>query len=95
VVKKNKRKKKPTVRGIIIPTKWDETGTVTGVTIQAFDESAYLVEQTKKGNELLNFIRKQVEISGKIRKRLDGNTLINVQHFNIIDDQIQNHSVPI
>ena len=85
----------PRIQGIVIPAKWDEKGTVTEVTIQTFDERAYLVERTKKGNELLNFIRKQVEVSGKIRKRLDGNTLINVQRFNLIDDQIQNHSIHI
>jgi hypothetical protein len=92
LAKRNSRK--PSIQGIVIPSRWDDQGTVTEVTIQTFDEKAYVVERNKKGNELLNFIRKQVEISGKIRERLDGNTLISVQHFNVIDDHIQDHATP-
>jgi len=89
--KRQNKPKTPYIEGIIIPAKWDDKGTVTGVTIQTFDEKVYLVEHTKTGDELLGFIRKKVKVSGKIRERLDGNTLINVHRFEIIDKELTNH----
>ena len=88
--KSKKKSIKPQIKGIIIPAKWDEKGSVTGVTIHTFDEKVYFVEHTRTGDELLGFIRKKVEVNGKIRERLDGSTIINVKQFNIIDEDNTN-----
>ena len=76
--------------GIIIPAKWDDKGDITGVTIQTNDERVYLVEHNRTGDELLNFIRKKVEVRGRVRERLDGNTLISVQSYEIIAEEVIN-----
>ena len=86
-----KRTGKSVIAGIIIPAKWDNTGNVTGVTIQTNDEKVYLVEQTKMGEELLGLIRQKVEATGKIRERLDGNTIISVQDYKTIDEPLKNY----
>lgn len=86
-----KRAGKSMIAGIIIPAKWDDNGKVTGVTIQTNDEKVYLVEQTKTGEELLRLIRQKVEVTGKIRERLDGSTLIRVHEYKTIDEQFGNY----
>jgi hypothetical protein len=86
-----KRTGKSVIAGIIIPAKWDDTGKVTGVTIQTNDETVYLVERTKTGEELLGLIRQKVEATGKIRERLDGSTLINVHEYKTMDEQFGNY----
>jgi len=81
---------KACIRGIVIPSKWDEKGTVTEVTIQAFDEKVYVVEHTGLGDELLGFIRRRVEVSGKFKPRLDGKTLVQVQSFCSLNEKSEN-----
>jgi hypothetical protein len=85
-----KRAGKSVIAGIIIPAKWDDNGKVTCVTIQTNDEKVYLVEQTKTGEELLRLIRQKVEVTGKIRERLDGSTLISVYTYKKIEEQFEN-----
>lgn len=88
--KLNKKVDKPIIEGIIIPAKWDNDGKVIGVTIQTNDENVYLVEHTRSGQELLNLIHEKVEAKGKIKERIDGNTLISVQSYRKVKEEIEN-----
>ena len=91
---KEKRKTgKPVITGLILPAKWDDNGKVIGVTIQSNDEKVYLVEHTKAGEELLDLIHKKVEATGKIRERLDGRILINVQRYKVVNEQYGSEAV--
>ena len=69
------------ISGIVIPDQWDATGKVITVTIHANDEKVFLVEHTKIGNDLLNLIRKEVKVTGKIRERFDGKTSIGIKSY--------------
>lgn len=81
---KSKTTAKQTVTGIITPQKWDRKGNVTGVSIQAFDESEYIVNSYKRGKELLDFINEKVKVTGKLRERLDGKVLIEISQFEVL-----------
>ena len=81
---KSKRTLKRTVTGIIIPQQWDDNGNVTGVSIQAFDESEYIVRAYKRGKELRDFINQKVKVNGKVFERLDGKELIQVNQFEVL-----------
>ena len=76
-----KKGKKSMIPGIVIPDQWDATGKVITVTIHANDEKVFLVEHTKIGNDLLNLIHKEVEVTGKIRERFDGRTSIGIKSY--------------
>jgi len=80
-----RKNQKLNIQGIVIPSKWDGKGTVTEVTIQTFDEKVYTVELTGKGEALLGFIRKKVEVSGKFRPQQDGKTLVQVHSFDTLN----------
>jgi len=80
-----KKSKKPMISGIVIPDQWDANGKVITVTIHANDEKVFLVEHTKIGNDLLNLIHKEVEVTGKIRERFDGRTSIGIKSYEAAD----------
>jgi len=81
---KKKDKSKHAIAGIVVPGTWDHQGNVTGVTIQAYDEKVYIVEHTQLGKELLNHIHEKVEVSGKIRERINGSISIRVKSYRVM-----------
>ena len=89
--KTSKRTIKPKIRGIIIPERWDDNGSILRVALHTNDEKAYLVEHTQKGKELVNLIHKKVEATGKIKERLDGKMFITVQNYTIVEEQFENN----
>ena len=88
--KVKKKGRKPVISGIVIPEQWDANGKVVTVTIHTNDEKVFLVEHTKIGNDLLDLIHKKVEVTGKIRERLDGKTSIGIKSYTTIDEQSEN-----
>ncbi len=56
------------IRGLVTPSEWDENGKILAISISAFDEEEYLVDKDEKGDSLLPFLHKEMEIVGLIRK---------------------------
>ncbi|MFH1933244.1 MAG: hypothetical protein ABIN18_16845 [Pseudomonadota bacterium] len=81
---KGERRIEPTIRGTIFPVEWDKNDNVVQVVIDIPDQEGYLIDQNKKGKELLEFIRHEVEISGSIREDEDGNLIFNVKEYSLI-----------
>ena len=81
---KKKVKDKNTIKGIVVPSTWDDQGNVIGVTIQAYDEKAYIVEHVQPGEELLNHVHAKVEVDGKIRERINGSTSVRVKSYRVM-----------
>ena len=69
--------------GIVIPAQWDMNGKVITISIHTNDEKIFMVEHTKIGNDLFDFIQKEVKVTGKIRERIDGKTSISIKSFMI------------
>ena len=90
-----KKSKKSVIYGIVIPVQWDANGKVITVTIHTKDEKVLLVEHTKIGNDLLNLTQKEVEVTGKIRERLDGKTCIGIKSYNLVDKQAESSMAQI
>ncbi len=82
---KTKKTLERTVTGIIVPRRWDSKGNVTGISIQAFDESEYIVKEYKRGKELFDFIHEKVEVTGKVFEQLDRKDLIEVKRFEVLE----------
>jgi hypothetical protein len=86
---KKKEKSKNTIAGIVVPGTWDHQGNVTGVTIQAYDEKAYLVEHSQLGKELLSHIHEKVEVAGKIRERINGSISIRLRSYKVMAEDAE------
>jgi hypothetical protein len=70
------------VRGVIIPVKWDERGNVTAVAISTHDEEEYLIDGRERGEELKTFIREEVELTGPVREEKE-NRIITVKKYSL------------
>jgi len=73
-----------TISGIITPVEWDDYDDVTGVAIQTSDEEEYLVDKNKKGEELLELIEQEVEVSGLVKKDEDDNFIIKIHEYSVL-----------
>ena len=86
VFKKEAKKKKgtgdelTTVRGIVIPVDWDENGNALAVAISSPDEQVYFIELDKKGEKILELIRREIEVSGVVRKIVKDRNTITVRN---------------
>jgi len=72
-----------TVRGIVIPVDWDEDGNVLAAAISSPDEQVYFTELDKKGKKMLELIRREIEVSGVVRKIIKGRKTITVKSYRL------------
>jgi len=84
------KKRKPTIKGILLPSSWDESGNIKGVSLHTDDEKEYRVELNAMGKELLEHVHNNVEAIGKVRERLDGSLNISVRSYNTIGVAFEN-----
>jgi hypothetical protein len=71
------------IRGLIIPVGWDDGGAVTGIVVSAFNEQEYLISGEARGEELLAFLRSEVEVHGVLVVEGD-HQKINVMDYRLI-----------
>jgi 5S rRNA maturation endonuclease (ribonuclease M5) len=74
-----------TVRGVVIPVDWDESGNAISVAISSDDENEYHVKEDETGKQLLGLTQEEVEVSGVVREKED-KRLISVREYNVIKD---------
>jgi hypothetical protein len=72
-----------TIRGLVTPAEWDETGKVTGIAISGFNEEEYAIEGDPKGRELLSLLRKEVEVKGTVEWGGE-NRVIRISRYDLI-----------
>jgi hypothetical protein len=70
------------IRGVVIPTAWDDQGNVTGIAISSHDENEYQVDPKGKGPELLLHIRKEVEAAGVVREE-EGKNIVRIRKYTV------------
>jgi hypothetical protein len=68
VMQKNIKDKRSRLflKGIVVPSKWDDSGNITGISLAAFNEEIYHITNNGKGKELINYLGKKVEIEGDL-----------------------------
>ena len=82
---KVERGMKRTICGTIFPVAWDKNDNVVGIVIDPPDQDGYLIDQNKKGKELLAYIRREVKISGTMmREDEDGDVIFKVKEYSLI-----------
>ncbi len=71
-----------TVKGLVIPVDWNEKGRATRALVSTHSEEEYFIEKDKMGGELLNYVQKEVEVTGVLR-RTGGKNKITVKGYNL------------
>jgi len=87
-MKKRKKDSQPLIKGIIIPSQWDDKGKIIGVSINTNDEKEYLIELFGAGKDLLSLIHQKVAVRGKIRQRIDGSKLIRITSYKTVQEKL-------
>ena len=75
-----------TLRGLLVPASWDERDGITAATVSTHFEEDYLIDQNPLGEELLVFVRQWVKVIGFVREDQNGQKIITVKKYEILDD---------
>lgn len=90
-IKKNKKTPgSPPIKGIIMPSKWNEQGKPARIAIHTDDGKEYVIDYSGAGKELLDLIYKNVVVQGKLRQQLNGRSILCVRQYQIINDPSEN-----
>ncbi len=71
------------LRGIIVPSSWDENGKISEVAIDAQQEQRYVPVPAGKNRELAAHCRCYVEVWGIIERRHDDKLYIDIKQYKI------------
>lgn len=71
------------IEGIVTPCNWDDSGTVTAVTISANDEEEYSVRANAGGDELIGLMHKHIRAKGIFRAD-EGSDVFIVREYEIL-----------
>ena len=70
------------IRGLIVPSAWDDKGSVTSISISTFNEDEFLVKKDSITKKLLPYIREGIEVSGFVREE-NGVKIIEIKSYQI------------
>ena len=81
----DKMERKTVIKGIVVASKWRGDGSVSGISIHAYDQKEYIVQLDECGKKMFDILQKLVCATGKVSRTIDGRDTINVSHFDIFD----------
>ena len=76
---------KVTVKGIVLPSEWDENGTVMALKLFTHDEDEYQVEGNEMLRELLDYLREELLVTGYFQWE-QNRKIIQITEFYLIAD---------
>jgi hypothetical protein len=71
---------KQIIRGIIIPSDWDDHGYVTQIAIATYREDRFLIKDNEPGRKLMALLRKSMIVEGTVIRHGD-DQIIEVHQF--------------
>ena len=74
------------LRGIVLPSKWDKDGKVLRISLNTQDENEYIIDYSGRGKELLNHLRENMEVEGRILQRIGGSLYIKVNGYSSMNE---------
>ena len=70
------------IKGVLLPVKWDENGSVQDIALYADDENEYIVVKNIKSKEMIKLLRQQVELYGTVQYK-KGKHIIHVESYSL------------
>ena len=71
------------ITGVVVPSRWRKDGTVSGVSIQSYDQKEYVVKLNERGKMLLDALHKVIRVTGKVSPTIDGRRILKITRFEI------------
>lgn len=84
-MKKSQPPKEVTIVGHVTPSAWDNDDNMIGISIATEDED-YVVELTRTGEELFDFLEENVKVTGIVRTDREGTQRISVTNYDVVDE---------
>ena len=75
-----------TVRGVLFPAKREINNQTVRLLIDTTEQDAYLIRPSKKGNELDDFVHREVEITGTVKETDEGDFIFEVKAYRLLGD---------
>ena len=75
------RKKTVTLTGIVIPADWNDDQEVIAASLATADEKEYRIDPNRKGKELLDYLQRQVEVTGALGLDEKGRDVIVIKRY--------------
>lgn len=69
-----------TIKGVLLPVKWDENGSVQDIALYADDENEYIVVKSTKSKDMIKLLRQQVKLYGTVQCK-KGKHIIDVESY--------------
>lgn len=87
MAKKNEKSQKITISGLITPCEWDEDDNVVGITLSTTDEEEYRIQNDQVGEELLEYVSRDVMVTGFVDEDEYGDKTLTVKEYEVIDEE--------
>jgi hypothetical protein len=68
------------IKGVLLPVKWDENGSIQDIALYADDENEYIIVKNIKSKEMIHLLRQQVELYGTVQCK-NGKNIILVEDY--------------
>ena len=78
-------KAKSVIKGVVVASKWKKDGSISGISIQGYDQKEYVVNLNDCGKRLLHSIQKVILVTGKVSKTNGGGRSISITHYKLND----------
>jgi hypothetical protein len=86
MMNKNYKNKQSILRGIVLPNQWDSNGKIKRIALNTHDEKEYIIDFSGQGKDLLNHLKKMIEVEGKVLQRVGGDLYLKVRSFSVLEN---------
>ena len=81
---KKKKKGEQTIRGVILPSEWDDDGEVTSIGVETPEGEDIYIFMDTIGEKLMSFIDHRVEVTGTV-KEMYGDLVLTVTGYTLLN----------
>jgi hypothetical protein len=80
----NDIQKEKKIHGTVFAAAWDDKNNVIQVVVDTPDQDEFLIDPKGKGKELLDCLRREVEVIGTLKEDPSGDFVVNVKEYRLV-----------
>ena len=80
----NDVQKEKKIQGTVFAAAWDDKNNVIQVVVDTPDQDGFLIDPKGKGKELLDCLRREVEVIGTLKEDNNGDFVVDVKEYRLV-----------
>ena len=80
----NDVQKEKKIQGTVFAAAWDDKNNVIQVVVDTPDQDGFLIDPKGKGKELLDCLRREVEVIGTLKEDHNGDFVVDVKEYRLV-----------